>query len=339
MLVLSICIPHYNQVESLKENLSMILQAKSNEFEVVVVDNGSAMDIHQELKDIQDPRVRIIQREEPVSGSRNTTECLLYAKGKYAFLCLDKNYVMGQNLDLFIDCLKKHPNLCGGYCRYRYREDDAVKDSKYRFKIYKKRAPLKFWYGPHHPTSLFYRTEIIKKAYPTMLDSEKEHPFSFDILAAECAVRGAMMDYDYPLWYSFKGIKGEEAKSYSYSPKQKNIWFTPENRIKSFNEYCNHLKRLPCSGWMKKAVILQLYVKTLKLATLDYKYFITDLKTCNHYRVQRREFVPKSELRGYVKKLNRSFLESDVIDSRLGRYIMYAAANLLFFRGKGRHLL
>ena len=44
-MVLSICIPSYNRLDELKKLLCSISKAKSDEFEVVVVDNGSSDDI------------------------------------------------------------------------------------------------------------------------------------------------------------------------------------------------------------------------------------------------------------------------------------------------------
>lgn len=339
MLILSICIPYYNRIHALKENLAMIFQSSSNEFEVVVVDNSSPTDVRKELRDIRDSRLRIIRREEPVSPGENGVSSIIAAKGKYAFLCLDKNYIIGYEIDQFIDCLKKHPKLCGGYCRFRSTEEEAVQKSKRKFKIYGKRAPLKFCYGNHHPTGMFYRTEIIQHAYPGLLQREIENPYICDILAAECAVRGSMMEYDYPIWYSYKGLQEEQVKSYSYSFKAQNIWFTPENRIKSFKEFCSHLNRMPCSVWTKKEIILRLYLRTMKQITFEYREYITSEGICRHYYMECRKDVPKGELRGYVKQFNQEFLKSNIIASKLGRYLIYTAANFLFVLGKGKYLL
>lgn len=65
---------------------------------------------------IQDPRGRIIKRKKAVSGPRNVNESLSFAAGKYALLCLDKDGIRGELLDDFLNALKCHPEICGGFC-------------------------------------------------------------------------------------------------------------------------------------------------------------------------------------------------------------------------------
>ena len=60
-MVLSICIPSYNRLDELKKLLCSISKAKSDEFEVVVVDNGSSDDI--DFIKINDDRIRVIKRD------------------------------------------------------------------------------------------------------------------------------------------------------------------------------------------------------------------------------------------------------------------------------------
>lgn len=339
MLLLSICIPYYNQIYTLRENLSMIFQSASDEFEVVVVDNCSTRDAREELAGIRDPRLRIIRRENAVSGPQNVSSCPLFANGKYSLLCLDKNYIRGEEIDRFIQTLKNHSDIYGGYCEFYLYEKDALQYSKRNFKIYRKWPLIKFCYRSGHPTGVFYLTRLIKKIYPTILDNERESAFNYDFLTAECAARGPMMVYDYPLWISYKGIEGEKHKSYSFSVRNKNLYILPEERMKCFFEFWTHLRRLPCSKIVRMAVLLRLYRAALLQVTIKYRSAITDVDISSHYHIAASKEVPNKELRHYWNQFNHRFLESDMISFKPSRYLLCVMANIIFILSKGKHLL
>lgn len=339
MPLLSICIPHYNRIHTLRENLSMIFQATSDEFEVVVVDNCSPIDVHQELQDISDPRLRIITRDKPVSAGKNGVSSMAFARGKYSLLCLDKNYIIGHEIDGFIKQLKKYPELYGGYCKFYDTEKDALNSSKRNLKIYRNQAILKFCYRCSHPTGMFYLTKVIQKIYPMLRNREINNPFVCDILSAECAARGPMMLYDFPLWFAYKGLPEENAKSYTYSKINRNVYFLPQQRMKCFFEFCAHSKRLCVSDWVRNLVILHLYRATLVRVTLGYRDTITNKAVCSHYHAEFRKSVTNHELRQYIKQFNRLFLQSEIVRPKFNRYFLCGIANFMFICSKGKHLL
>ncbi len=339
MLWLSICIPHYNRIHTLRNNLSMIFQATSNEFEVVVVDNCSEIDIRQELQDIRDPRLRIVTRTEPVNAVKNLVNSIVFAKGKYSLLCIDKNYIVGNEIDHFIDFLKKYKDIFGGYCTFHRTEDEAVQCTKRKFKIYRKRALLNFGYRFHHPTGMFFLTKIIKDIYPTLRNREIKNPFACDILATECAAKGAMAIYDFPLWFAYRGLPEENAKSYTYSKINRNVYFLPQQRVKCFFEFCVHSQRLCVPDWVRNLVILRLYRAMLVQVTLGYRDTITNKAVCNHYHTEFRKSVTNHELWQYIKQFNRLFLQSEIVKPKFNRYFLCGIANFMFICSKGKHLL
>lgn len=333
MLTLSICIPSYNRFDSLRKNLDLILKSTSKDFEVVIVDNGSEKDIMQELKS-QDPRVRIIKRDKVVSGPRNINECITFAQGKYALLCIDKNYVLGKSLNKFISFLNENPDLAGGICSYYMTEKEAYQKSKCVAKKYKESPIAKFGYLSKHPTGNFYLTECVKNEWKSSLELEKENTFGYDLLLSACALYGSMVKYDFPLLFSEAGILEERKKSYTFSGKTQNLYFLPENVIQQFFLYCQHLKRHPCNGIVYVRLILHLYRLTLCHVSIDYRDFITNPNACTHYHIRPVESIKKADLLNYCRKLNISFWQSNAVESKLCKIFVIVITNIGFFIDK-----
>ena len=151
-MTLSICIPSYNRFEKLNQTVEKILEAKSDDFEVVIIDNCSPRNIDEYVK-FDDKRLRIIKREEPVYGAKSMGECILYGKGKYSLVLLDKDYIIGEKLDKFIETLIKY-DVCGGYCELN-SESDSVE-------IEEENQIEKFGFLSKHPSGNFYKMEVLR---------------------------------------------------------------------------------------------------------------------------------------------------------------------------------
>lgn len=301
MLILSICIPSYNRFNAIQKNLGSILQAKSNLFEVVIVDNCSSSDLGLALK-IKDPRVRIIRRTTPVYGPRNVGECLGYARGKYALLCLDKDYVNGEYLDNFIQCLQKYPDICGGYCGQDWGIEIKAGDTI----IYEENALREFAYLSKHPSGDFYRMDCIRYLYCDLRNPLFDDSFCFDLLLAECASCGKMMKFTTSLITVESQEDSLKIKSLSFSKTANNLFFFPANRIYQFNIFCKHLDGLQCNNKSKWEVIPDLYRRTLVQTTIGFRFYMMNTMSCTHYKVLPRK-VSFMEMIKWWWKFNRAF--------------------------------
>lgn len=295
MLILSICIPSHNRFYLLENTLKSIFESKSEEFEVVVVDNGSTEDIREKIK-INDPRLRIVKREKTVVGTRSVNECVKFAKGKYAFLCLDKDGIIGENLSDFIEALKVHPEIWGGYCTLsNYNSLEIVE-------ICHDKVLKHFGYLRKHPTGDFYRTDCIKAALNKMTREELECTWGYDLLLAECASRGNMMQYNRHMVYSAGGKKEFlRILSYTFSPNTDNLFFCPGPIIRDFHIFLHHLVKLPVSVQEKQKMFFHLYRRTMSNITIDYRQEMMNKDVCTHYHTISR-YVPGKELLYWWKK-------------------------------------
>lgn len=279
MIILSICIPSYDRFDLLERNLKGILGgAESKEFEVVVVDNCSPDNIYDAIN-IEDSRLRILRRSVAVSGPRNVNDSLSYAKGKYSLLCLDKDRIKGELIDQFINTLKAHPKICGGYCTILPTKNQKIE-------IYTDHQVLKFGYIGKHPSGDFYKTEYVKSAYSRFNDEDMENTYVYDWLLAECAAHGPMMKYDYPIMEKAPPHKARERQSSSFSPHKRNLFLLPPNIIEQFYLNCMHLENLPIPKKEYFRVLMHLYRIVLHRITLDYRTVMTMSDVCFHYHIE-----------------------------------------------------
>lgn len=78
----TIILPTYNRARMLEKTLFSLLQQTHQEFEIIVVDDGSTDDTEELLKKIKDPRLKYFKKDNGgVSSARNYG--LQFAKGEY----------------------------------------------------------------------------------------------------------------------------------------------------------------------------------------------------------------------------------------------------------------
>lgn len=310
-MILSICIPSYNRWEALNKNLQSIKQAKSEDFEIVIVDNCSPQD-PEKMLDLSDSRIRVVKREKAVSGQYNVANCLTFAKGKYALLCLDKDMVLGTGIDRFIECLKnlEDMNIKGGVCSLNVPEDEGT------LRVVEKDAILEFGYMSIHATGPFLKTDIVKEYQKVASEEMQNSGFSYEYYLAKCASLGAMLHYEYPLLTSrldnySEDDKKESGTSLAYSEKDSNLYFFPLNRIQELFLYIRALSDLDLEKSICIKKIKQLYVLTIKKITIEFKSIVGNEDQAFHYHFRRRDIDFKEMLMNVVT-LNQRFMKEQI---------------------------
>lgn len=327
IIILSICIPSYNRFECLREHLKIIFSAKSQDFEVVLVDNASPRNIYKELG-INDPRLRIIRRTHPVRPTRNVNECVFYAKGKFAFLYLDKDRVLAGGVDEFLHVLRQRGNvLNGGICRIHQQASEA--SGKVRW-YNRRRALIRCSYLRKHPSGSFYKTDILKSVYKHMSPKEMESDFGHDLLLTLCAsYPGKIMIYDKP--FLLKETKEEALAITTYYPAstEQEQWFYPTKLIEDMTLYLHHFQKVRCEKFIRYIVIFRLYNRIAQKATVEFKDFMKDEIACKHQRIAMRQ-VSQEEMINWLHAVNLAFLSSHLVNSMMNimiKYGIYAIVN------------
>jgi len=142
----SVIIPTYNRLPMLKEAVRSVLDQDFEDFELIIVDDGSTDGTSEEMKRLGG-RVKVIEHAEKrgVSGARNRG--ILLAKGEYvAFLDSDDLWVKGK-LKTQVAFLDENPHypICYTdeiWIRRGKRVNPMKKHSKYSGWIFEKCLPL-----------------------------------------------------------------------------------------------------------------------------------------------------------------------------------------------------
>jgi len=142
----SVIIPTYNRLPMLKEAVDSVLAQDFEDFELIVVDDGSNDKTAEEIKRYGG-RVKLFQHSENrgVSAARN--KGISHARGKYiAFLDADDLWVKGK-LKIQVNFLDDNPHypLCYTdeiWIRKGKRVNPKIKHAKYSGWIFEKCLPL-----------------------------------------------------------------------------------------------------------------------------------------------------------------------------------------------------
>ena len=142
----SVIIPTHNRLPMLKEAVRSVLAQDFEDFELIVVDDGSTDGTSEEMKQFGG-RVKVIEHEENLGVSAARNRGALHAKGKYiAFLDSDDMWVKGK-LKIQVAFLDDNPHypLCYTdeiWIRRGKRVNPIKKHSKYSGWILEKCLPL-----------------------------------------------------------------------------------------------------------------------------------------------------------------------------------------------------
>ena len=132
---ISVIIPCFNQAEFLEESINSVLQQTMDDFEIIVVDDGSDSENSKKILDnLQKPKTKIIrQHNMGLAAARNTG--VRNASGKYILPLDSDDKIAPDFLKKCSDYMDKHKNcgICGGLTEF-FGEKTGVWDlPKYSF--------------------------------------------------------------------------------------------------------------------------------------------------------------------------------------------------------------
>src|SRR3954453_4054437 len=112
----SVCIPTYNQVQFVRQEVESALALQFSSFEVVVSDNHCTDGTSEYLASVRDPRLRVVRPPEHLHVAKNHDFCADNSRGEYInFLSSDNvhgpNYVA--KMSAFLD---SHPTAAFAFC-------------------------------------------------------------------------------------------------------------------------------------------------------------------------------------------------------------------------------
>ncbi len=111
MPLVSVCIPAYNSAVYIKKTIESILDQNYKNIELVVVDDCSKDDTVEIVKNIEDPRMRLVQNEKNLGMTGNWNKCLTEAKGDYIKLVCADDILYADSIKKELGALLKHPDV------------------------------------------------------------------------------------------------------------------------------------------------------------------------------------------------------------------------------------
>ena len=131
--MISVVIPLYNKEASIKQSLMSVLSQFYQEFEVVIVDDGSTDNSVAKVEEIQDSRIRLIRQENGgPSKARNTG--VKNAKGEWILFLDADDDLLPDALSHFEQLTKAHPNYEFFACSSYYCKSGEQKTKPFNIK-------------------------------------------------------------------------------------------------------------------------------------------------------------------------------------------------------------
>ena len=323
-MLLSICIPSYNRFEHLMEILKSIDRCDNKEYEVVVIDNGSKSDINEVIKKSDyNMRLRVIKRKQIVSGITNPRDCINYGIGKYRLLLLDKDQIIGEELDEFLAFLSNHQNLLAGRCKL----NTTKKTDNY---IYSRKDFTRNAFKIIHPSGTFIREDVLVEDnraldYLNPKSIYLNFPYIYDLSIARCMLHGTVVAYNAPLVTTESEDDAKQTKTYSYN--EKNLFFTPSNKRKQMNIYFINLNSYPLTRREYFAVTIRIIKRIMYDSSIGYASLMRNEKICEHYGVAPR-IIRQDEMIGELRETSK-FIEG-LAECKVNRCIKQLITKIVY---------
>jgi glycosyltransferase involved in cell wall biosynthesis len=303
---ISICIPTFNRGNIVYELVQNLLQYESSDIEVVVLDNCSTDNTAQLISQIVDERLTYVINEINIGGPLNLLKALMIAKAEFAFLCLDKDGLDPKRIKDLISKVMSDPGITYGYCALNKQIDESDRIYKIGYD-----SLLNMSYLSSHPTGMFYKTSVLNSLPKLKSIFSENEKFAFypDIVNGEMALTGKSLVINGAIFFTETKVNSAKLKSYTYSDKD--LYFTPSQRIVEFTKYGECIAKLNISDNDKYRLVRILFIRGVIGATTGYREILRDKHVCEHYYVLSRDVGITEIIRIYYQ-YTITFLKSSL---------------------------
>jgi glycosyltransferase involved in cell wall biosynthesis len=310
--ILSITIPTYNRGEKLYNMLSEILpQTDRKDFEIVISDNCSTDNSIEFLKKIEDDRIKILEASHNVGSFLNSVKCIKNCSGKYVTTFMDRDAIIFDHIDRILDILSATDTPVGYFYPNWGKRKLSVKTVCGVVNCLNT-----FGYLCAHPSGVFYLREYLLNVDIERFQREDLACFSSDYIMAELCRYGKGMIVKIPFCHMMRPPFDDLKRSTTYNPQKGNLFFTPENRFKTFENFVQHLETMGLPEKDRRRVLNKIVFRTYNYSTYDYLQILSDEPMCAWYGVTPCHFdSPQPEIKKLTKQLLNRFRDSSVFKS------------------------
>ena len=108
--LISVVIPLYNKEKTIEQSLNSVLQQKGCEFEVVVIDDGSTDNSVEQVKKINNPKIKLVSQPNGGPGAARNTGAKAANGDWLVFLDADDE-LLPNALQIFAEAMQSHPDV------------------------------------------------------------------------------------------------------------------------------------------------------------------------------------------------------------------------------------
>ena len=178
-LQISVCIPMYNSSPYLRECIDSVLNQTYENFELLIVDDGSSDNSTDIIKSYQDSRIRLFKNKHNFIESLNLL--LTEAKGKYIARMDADDIMMPDRLKLQLAFMESHPNIdiLGGGIQCIGDNNDII------IPYYKDVMPIAMFTEGNpiaNPTTMMRRSSISNMKYYKQFIYAEDYHFWYQAL-------------------------------------------------------------------------------------------------------------------------------------------------------------
>ncbi len=117
MPLVSVIIPIYNRIDYIHEAINSVLEQTYKDYEIIVVNDGSSVDVQEALEPYKDKIVYLYHQENRgIAAARNTG--IKGSKGKYIALLDEDDLFEPQKLEIQVSVLESNPAIGFVYSDY-----------------------------------------------------------------------------------------------------------------------------------------------------------------------------------------------------------------------------
>ena len=164
MVTISVVMPTYNTpIHFLKEAVESVLKQTYEDFEFIIINDGSTDKSKEYLDSLVDSRVRIIHNESNLGITKSLNIGLHAAQGKYIARMDADDISMPDRFEKQLVFMRNHPDaiVCGTETTFFFKQSTEIKGKLEDMNSYRVRMLFRNP-GPAHPTAFFDREKLLE---------------------------------------------------------------------------------------------------------------------------------------------------------------------------------
>lgn len=292
-VVVSFCIASYRRCEILKELILEILSVDSDQFDVIVCDNCSSDGTVEEIRRIEDERLKVYTNRENIGAPLNVCRSLDCGDGEYLFYVNDRDNVNPFKVKKLIHILEEMRGKNVGFAQCN---STANMPEDYRIFAAGREALFEFACRIVHPTGYIFRRDVWRRVSGRRAFFEKECYGDYGLtLVSAIASReyAGVQIYGDICDVRRRRIDFEKEKSRYYEKKKdQRTWYFPEVQWRELMVAYRFLKKLGVEDQDADELLRLRYREYLYRLVILYRGILSDPCNTAHYNLK----VPRSSL-------------------------------------------